>query len=95
VSGVLTSTRSRLFLRLAALARDVLWVYALRGTGGILADDEPAASGIDDTTIAAGREDDTEWPQLSPLELGVCLADGETATPTRPVRARSQDEFIA
>ena len=74
--GALTSPRSRLSLRLAALALNVLWVYAFRGTGGELADDEPAARGIDDATLAAD-EDDTEWPQLSPLELGVCLADGK------------------
>ena len=60
-----------------------------------MADDQSAANSIDDATTAAEREDETEWPLLSPLELGVCLADGESATPTRPVRPRSQDEFIA
>jgi hypothetical protein len=52
-----------------------------------LADDEPAASDVDDATTATD-EDDHEWPLLSSLELGVCLADGESATPTRPVRPR-------
>ena len=41
-----------------------------------MADDEPAASDVDDATTAAD-EDDHEWPLLSSLELGVCLADGE------------------
>jgi hypothetical protein len=40
-----------------------------------LADDEPAASDVDDATTATD-EDDHEWPLLSSLELGVCLADG-------------------
>lgn len=50
-----------------------------RRNGGIFADDEPAA--LDDETDIAGRDADDESPELSPLELAVCLADGQTRPP--------------
>ena len=56
-----------------------------RRNGGILADDEPAA--LDDETDIAGRDADDEWPELSPLELAVCLADGQTRPPEQALEA--------
>jgi hypothetical protein len=49
-----------------------------------VADVEPSTNGVDDPIDAAELDGDCEWPQLSPLQLAVCLADGATRRPARP-----------
>ena len=68
--------RRRLALSLAALARNVLWVYALGGTGASWRTTNQRLWTTKRTSLR--RDADDEWPELSPLELAVCLADGQT-----------------
>lgn len=51
--------------------------------GGILADDRPLD--LDDETEVGRRDPDDEWPQLNPLELAVCLTDGQPRPPEHPL----------
>jgi hypothetical protein len=63
--------------------------------GESVADVEPPTNGVDDPIGVAELDDDYEWPQLSPLELAVCLADGATRRPARPDEAGSSPELVA
>jgi hypothetical protein len=51
--------------------------------GGMLAEDRPLD--LDDETAVGRRDPDDAWPQLNPLELAVCLADGQPRPPEHPL----------